>query len=83
VCLRLLVPSSLEITHDHFIRKSSNFFDSAHSSGLGIFNRIREVKPRKAMAFLACDIAALNGPSISRSTRRFGRFGIRPAKRKP
>lgn len=32
-------------------------------TGLGYLNRIRMVKPKKAEPFLACTIAALNGPS--------------------
>lgn len=39
-----------------------SFFD-LHITGLGYLNRIREVKPKKGDTFLACDIAALNGPS--------------------
>lgn len=42
-----------------------------HITGLGYLNRIREVTPRKGDAFLACDIAALNGPSDSPEYRRF------------
>lgn len=47
-----------------------SYFD-LHITGLGYLNRIREVKPRKGDAFLACDIAALNGPSDSPDYRRF------------
>lgn len=47
-----------------------SFFD-LHITGLGYLNRIREVKPRKGDAFLACDIAALNGPSDDPEYRRF------------
>ena len=39
-----------------------SFFD-LHITGLGYLNRIREVKPKKGDPFLACNIAALNGPS--------------------
>ena len=39
-----------------------SYFD-LHITGLGYLNRIREVKPKKGDSFLACDIAALNGPS--------------------
>ncbi|KVD85150.1 hypothetical protein WS62_19635 [Burkholderia sp. ABCPW 14] len=42
-----------------------------HVTGLGYVNRIREVKPRKGDAFLACDIAALNGPSNEPEYRYF------------
>lgn len=47
-----------------------SYFD-LHLTGLGYLNRIREVTPRKGGAFLACDIAALNGPSDSPEYRRF------------
>jgi hypothetical protein len=46
------------------------YFD-LHIAGLGYLNRIREVKPKKGDAFLACDIAALNGPSDDVSYVRF------------
>lgn len=42
-----------------------------HITGLGYLNRVREVKPRKGDPFLACDIAALNGPSDSVEYCRF------------
>ena len=38
---------------------------------LWYLNRIREVKPKKGDAFLACDIAALNGPSDDVAYVRF------------
>jgi hypothetical protein len=47
-----------------------SYFD-LHVTGLGYVNRIREVTPRKGDAFLACDIAALNGPSDDVEYRRF------------
>jgi len=47
-----------------------SYFD-LHITGLGYLNRIREVQLRKGDAFLACDIAALNGPSDSPDYRRF------------
>jgi hypothetical protein len=47
-----------------------SYFD-LHVTGLGYVNRIREVKPRKGDPFLACDIAALNGPSDDVEYRRF------------
>ncbi len=41
----------------------SKFFD-LHVTGLGYLNRVREVKPeRGGQPFLACTIAALNGPT--------------------
>ena len=46
------------------------YFD-LHITGLGYLNRIREVKLRKGESFLACDIAALNGPIDSPEYRRF------------
>lgn len=47
-----------------------SFFD-LHITGLGYLNRIREVKLKKGEPFLACDIAALNGPSDDVSYVRF------------
>ena len=47
-----------------------SYFD-LHITGLGYLNRIREVKPKKGDSFLACDIAALNGPSDDVSYVRF------------
>nr|WP_067285901.1 STY4534 family ICE replication protein [Marinobacterium profundum] len=47
-----------------------SYFD-LHITGLGYLNRIREVRPKKGDAFLACDIAALNGPSDAVSYVRF------------
>ena len=47
-----------------------SYFD-LHITGLGYLNRIREVKPKKGDTFLACDIAALNGPSDDVSYVRF------------
>ncbi|MDR2128029.1 MAG: DUF3577 domain-containing protein [Burkholderiaceae bacterium] len=47
-----------------------SFFD-LHITGLGYLNRIREVKPKKGESFLACDIAALNGPCDNVSYVRF------------
>ncbi|QQC64370.1 STY4534 family ICE replication protein [Paraburkholderia ginsengisoli] len=49
---------------------AKSYFD-LHITGLGYLNRIREVKPKKGDAFLACDIAALNGPSDDVSYVRF------------
>ena len=47
-----------------------SFFD-LHITGIGYLNRIREVTPKKGDAFLACEIAALNGPSDDVSYVRF------------
>lgn len=52
------------------VSKEKSFFD-LHINGLGYLSRIREVKPRKGDTFLACDIAALNGPSDDVSYVRF------------
>lgn len=52
------------------VTKEKSFFD-LHINGLGYLSRIREVKPRKGDTFLACDIAALNGPSDDVSYVRF------------
>lgn len=49
-----------------------SFFD-LHITGLGYLNRIREVKPKKGSPFLACDIAALNGPSDGNPPTSSGR----------
>jgi hypothetical protein len=49
---------------------NETYFD-LHINGLGYLNRIREVKPRKGDAFLACDIVALNGPTDNPEYRRF------------
>src|SRR5688500_461860 len=38
-----------------------NYFD-LHITGLGYLNRVRRVRPKKGTPFLACTIAALNGP---------------------
>lgn len=51
----------------------SSYFD-LHITGLGYLNRIREVVPpkgRKGESFLACDIAALSGPTDKVSYVRF------------
>jgi hypothetical protein len=47
-----------------------SFFD-LHITGLGYLNRVREVRPRKGDPFLACDIAALCGPSDNVEYCRF------------
>jgi len=48
----------------------TQYFD-LHVTGVGYLNRIREVKPKKGEPFLACDIAALNGPKDDVSYVRF------------
>jgi hypothetical protein len=47
-----------------------SYFD-LHITGLGYLNRVRDVQPKKGDSFLACDIAALNGPSDKPEYRRF------------
>ena len=42
---------------------SEKTYFNLHITGLGYLNRIREVTPKKGESFLACDIAAINGPS--------------------
>jgi hypothetical protein len=66
VCLRLIVLRRFTMTTSN----EKSYFD-LHITGLGYLNRIREVKPKKGDAFLACDIAALNGPSDDVSYVRF------------
>jgi hypothetical protein len=50
---------------------SEKTYFNLHITGLGYLNRIREVTPKKGESFLACDIAALNGPSDTPEYRRF------------
>jgi len=47
-----------------------SYFD-LHITGIGYLDRIREVNPKKGDPFLACNIAALNGPSDDPEYRRF------------
>lgn len=46
------------------------YFD-LHTQGLGYLNRIREVTPNRGKPFLACTIAALNGPTETPDYRYF------------
>ena len=46
------------------------YFD-LHLNGIGYLNRIREVAPDRGEAYLACDIAALNGPCDDASYVKF------------
>ncbi len=48
----------------------ATYFD-LHTQGLGYLNRIREVTPSRGNAFLACTIAALNGPTETPEYRYF------------
>lgn len=48
----------------------ATYFD-LHTQGLGYLNRIREVTPSRGKAFLACTIAALNGPTQAPEYRYF------------
>jgi hypothetical protein len=50
--------------------REKSYFD-LHISGLGYLNRVRDVQPQKGESFLACDIAALNGPADDPEYRRF------------
>tara|TARA_R100001163_G_scaffold33863_1_gene26225 strand:+ start:356 stop:1015 length:660 start_codon:yes stop_codon:yes gene_type:complete len=50
---------------------SEKTYFNLHITGLGYLNRIREVTPKKGESFLACDIAAINGPSDAPEYRRF------------
>lgn len=52
--------------------KSEDSYFDLHITGVGYLNRIREVNlKKKGDSFLACDIAALNGPTIGPEYRRF------------
>ncbi len=42
-----------------------------HTQGIGYLNRVREVPVRRGQAFMACDIAALHGPSDDVEYTRF------------
>lgn len=48
----------------------ATYFD-LHTQGLGYLNRISEVTPSRGKAFLACTIAALNGPTEAPEYRYF------------
>lgn len=50
--------------------QDTRYFD-LHINGIGYLNRIREVKPRKGDAFMACDIAALSGSTDDVAYTRF------------
>jgi hypothetical protein len=52
------------------LSREKSYFD-LHISGLGYLNRVRDVQPKKGESFLACDIAALNGPADDPEYRRF------------
>lgn len=49
---------------------SAKYFD-LHTSGVGYVSRIREVKPKKGGAFLACKVSALCGASDAVEYRHF------------
>lgn len=51
-------------------RPKKSYFD-LHIEGVGYVNRIREVTPKRGAAFLACEIAALVGPTDAVEYRRF------------
>lgn len=46
------------------------YFD-LHTTGIGYLNRVREVKPERAQAFLAVDISALHGSADNVEYTRF------------
>ncbi len=46
------------------------YFD-LHTTGVGYLNRVREVKPERAQAFLAVDISALHGSADNVEYTRF------------
>jgi hypothetical protein len=60
----------MTVTTSSTSSREKSYFD-LHISGLGYLNRIRNVKPKKGETFLACDIAALNGPVEDPERRRF------------
>ena len=51
-------------------RPKKSYFD-LHIEGVGYVNRIREVTPKRGAPFLACEVAALVGPTDSVEYRRF------------
>ncbi|HKT73473.1 MAG TPA: STY4534 family ICE replication protein, partial [Steroidobacteraceae bacterium] len=51
-------------------RPKKSYFD-LHIEGVGYVNRIREVTPKRGAAFLACEVAALVGPTDAVEYRRF------------
>lgn len=52
------------------------YFD-LHTTGIGYLGRIREVKPKKADSFLACDISALVGEMSKDTKPEYRRFDLR------
>lgn len=52
------------------VSEETTYFD-LHTQGLGYLNRIREVSPSRGKPFLACTIAALNGPTDAPEYRYF------------
>lgn len=51
-------------------QQANNYFN-LHTHGMGYLSRIREVQPKKGSSFLACQIAALTGPSDNPEYRYF------------
>lgn len=49
---------------------TTNYFN-LHTSGVGYLSRIREVKPKKGAAFIACKVTALCGDSEAVEYRPF------------
>ena len=58
------------MSHSSAVAGEATYFD-LHTQGLGYLNRIREVTPSRGKAFLACTIAALNGPTEAPEYRYF------------
>ena len=58
------------MSHSSAVASEATYFD-LHTQGLGYLNRIREVTPSRGKAFLACTIAALNGPTEAPEYRYF------------
>ena len=58
------------MSHSSAVPSEATYFD-LHTQGLGYLNRIREVTPSRGKAFLACTIAALNGPTEAPEYRYF------------
>ncbi|PMV25261.1 MULTISPECIES: STY4534 family ICE replication protein [unclassified Pseudomonas] len=58
------------MSHSSAVAGEATYFD-LHTQGLGYLNRIREIRPKRGKPFLACTIAALNGPTEAPEYRYF------------
>ena len=58
------------MSHSSAVAGEATYFD-LHTQGLGYLNRIREICPKRGKPFLACTIAALNGPTEAPEYRYF------------